>query len=110
MCNMRRILINSRKALLITATLLPVGLPCRRGKWLTRTSLTVMRNLDAWAKISVLTIAPTDWIWILLKTRRLKALKAQSMSRILIPSTSRTRIFQPQANNSLCGGSCRRAR
>src|SRR5712692_5568071 len=46
-CNMRRILINSRKALLITATLLPVGLPCRRGKWLTGTCLTVMPNLDA---------------------------------------------------------------
>ncbi len=32
LCNMRRILINSRNALRMTAMLPPVDLPCRRGK------------------------------------------------------------------------------
>src|SRR5437763_1102180 len=77
---------------------------------LTGSSLTVMPNADAWAKISALTIAPAEWIWTLSKTWRLNALKAQSMSRILVLRTLRTRIFQPQANKSLCGGSCLRAR
>ena len=45
-CILRRILANSRNALMITAGLPPVGLPCCRGKWLTGTSLTVMPNLD----------------------------------------------------------------
>ena len=40
---LRLILISSPgNALMITAGLPPVGLPCRRGKWLTGTSLTVM--------------------------------------------------------------------